>query len=322
MRRDTVLLVDDQPFARRLYREVLEPLGCDLREAADGREAIESAAKVRPDLVVLDLEMPGCDGFTVCRRLKADAATRLSPVIVVSSNYGLPDRLRAIEAGADEFLSKPFAISEFFARVRASLASKRFTDELEPAAQVLEAMALAVERRDPCTGGHCRRLAALAGAVGESFGLDAEELRTLRLGALLHDVGKVAVPDAVLLKPGRLDAAEAELMRRHPIVGCEMCEPLRSMRSVIPLVRHHHEKLDGSGYPDGLRGSQIPLAVRILSVADVYDALTSDRPYKRAYPPGEALRILREEVDRGWWDREVVARLAGVVGSGAEEIPG
>ena len=183
---------------------------------------------------------------------------------------------------------------------------KLYTDELENAESVLFSLALSIEARDPYTRGHCDRLAEMSVRLGERLGVPEEHLTALRRGGVVHDIGKVAVPDSVLLKPGPLSAEEIEVVRKHPIVGERICSPLKVLRLVLPIIRHHHERYDGSGYPDHLRGESIPLTARIMQLADVYDALTTDRPYRKADPPEVALQIMVNEAKQGWWDRELL----------------
>jgi putative two-component system response regulator len=301
-----ILVVDDEEANRQLLREILAPLDYELREAADGEEAILSVRDDLPDLILLDVNMPKRDGYSVCGELKSDRRTRLVPIIILTSLDELPDRLKAIELGVDEFLTKPFRAVELIARVRSLLALKRFTDELEHASRVLEGIAHVVENRDPYTGDHCRRLGQYGARLGHALGLGEEEVRSLWLGGIFHDLGKIAVPDGILNKPCRLTAEEFGLMRIHPVVGADLCKTMRTMQGVIPLIRHHHERLDGSGYPDGLAGKEIPILVRVITVVDVYDALATARPYRAALPHESCMAILRSEVEKGWWDREVV----------------
>jgi HD-GYP domain-containing protein (c-di-GMP phosphodiesterase class II) len=176
---------------------------------------------------------------------------------------------------------------------------------LDPVA-ILFALAQAVEQRDPHTARHCERLALISVALGMALELDRASLLALCQGGYLHDIGKVGIPDSILFKPGRLTAKEWTVMRSHPVRGQEICQHLRSLTPVLPIIRHHHERWDGTGYPDGLRGEQIPLLARLLQIADIYDALTSPRPYKRAYDVKHALQIIEEETERGWRDPEVV----------------
>lgn len=305
-----VLVVDDEPANRFLVREVLEQQGYGVAEAADGEQALAAVAAQPPDLILLDVRMPRRDGYSVCRALKADPRTRLVPVVMLTSLDDLEDKIRAVEAGADDFLTKPFNAAELTTRARSLIALKRYTDELEHAEKVLEGLAITLEVRDGYTGDHVKRVGRSATLLGEALRQEPETIRALRLAGFLHDLGKIAIPDGILRKPGPLTPEEMEAIRAHPIIGVEICRPMRTMETVLPLIRHHHEKLDGSGYPDGLRGDQIPLPVRILTVADVFDALTVERPYKRAFTRDESLAILREETRKGWWDPEIVETLA------------
>jgi putative two-component system response regulator len=275
--RARILIVDDDPRMRELLADMVESLGHQPVCVPDGIAALAAVTSQPPDLVLSDVSMPGLNGFELCRRLKADPRTRLIPVVLITG-IGDEFKLQGIEAGADDFLAKPFSPGELRVRIRALLRMKAFIDELEYAEAVLCALGKSIEARDPSTDGHCERLADSGVALGRKLGLGEEELRALRLGGYLHDLGKLVFPDAILLKPGPLTAAEREVVRKHPIVGEEICQPLRSLRSVLPIIRHHHERWNGSGYPDGLRGEAIPLTARILQVADVFDALTSDRP--------------------------------------------
>jgi putative two-component system response regulator len=212
------------------------------------------------------------------------------------------DRVRGIEAGADDLLSKPVAQTELLARLRSLVSLKTFTDELERAESVLFSLAESIEGKDPYTKGHCERLSRYSAALGRTLGLSPEQLVVLDRAGIVHDVGKVAVPDAILLKPARLDDQERRVMQEHALIGERICSPLKSFKHVLPIIRHHHERMDGSGYPDGLRGEQIPFTARILQIVDVFDALTTARPYKPALSLDETLDTLQQEVDRGWWD--------------------
>jgi putative two-component system response regulator len=308
-----VLVVDDEAMNRTLVRRVLEPQGYSVTEASDGEEALTSVAKNAPDVVLLDLQMPRLDGYGVLKRLKQDAKTRLIPVIMLTSLDQLSSKVKAVEVGADDYLTKPFNVEELSARVKSLVSLKRYTDELEHASQVLHSIAVVVEERDAYTGDHCARVGLLATLTAQSLGLGQEELRLLSLGGSYHDLGKIAIPDGILRKPGKLTPEEFETMKRHAALGADILKPMRTMARVIDLVRHHHEKLDGSGYPDRLPGRDIPATVRILSVTDIYDALATKRPYKDALPHETCMKILRDEAAKGWWDREVVEALGGVV---------
>ncbi len=300
--RPRVLVVDDLEANRRLLTALLEPLGYEILIAADGREALKQAERHPPDLILLDVMMPEVDGLEVCARLKSDPRTRLIPIVVITALHGEPEKLRAIEVGADDFLNKPFSKAELMARVRALLRLKRFTDELEFAETVLISLGLAVESRDPHTEGHCQRLARISVELGRRLVLEGPALEALRRGGYLHDIGKIAIPDAVLLKGGPLTDEERRVMRRHTEIGEQICRPLRSFDAVLPIIRSHHEHWDGSGYPDGLRGEATPLLARILQMADVYDALRSHRPYKPPLVAAATLEQMQREAERGWYD--------------------
>jgi putative two-component system response regulator len=249
--------------------------------------------------------MPGMNGFEVCRHIKATPETRLTPVVLVTGLTTTEDRITGINAGADDFLSKPIDLNELLARTRSLLRLKQYTDELENAEAVLFSLAHSIEARDPYTHGHCERLAEMSARMGERLGVPEEQIKALRRAGVVHDIGKVAVPDSILLKPGPLTLDETKVMQKHPVVGERICAPLKTFRLVLPIIRHHHEKHDGTGYPDKLQGEEIPLTARILQLSDVYDALTTDRPYKVAFTPEVALDLMGEEAERGWWDREL-----------------
>ena len=295
-----VLIVDDERLNVDVLSRVLRRDGYEVISAPNGALALEAVGRQHPDVVLMDIHMPGVGGLEACRQLKRDPATRLLPVILVTGLTRATDRIEGIDAGADDFLTKPFALNELRARVRSLRRMKRYTDELESVESLMLSLAVTIEARDPATKGHCDRLARYAVSLGEALGVGADQLRALHLGGFLHDVGKIGVPDAVLLKPAPLNGAELAQMQRHPLIGDALCRPLRSLQEVRPIIRHHHERPDGSGYPDGLRGDEIPLLASIVSVVDAYDALTTVRPYKPAFTCERACRELREEARRGW----------------------
>src|SRR5580698_10556971 len=313
---EKILIVDDESGARAALEFLLRREGFEVRDAADGPSALQECATFRPDLILLDIMMPGMNGFEVCRHIKATPETRLTPVVLVTGLTTTEDRIMGINAGADDFLSKPIDLNELLARTRSLLRLKQYTDELENAEAVLFSLAHSIEARDPYTHGHCERLAEMSARMGERLGVPEEQIKALRRAGVVHDIGKVAVPDSILLKPGPLSADETETMRKHPVVGERICAPLRTFRLVLPIIRHHHERHDGSGYPDGLRGDEIPLSAAILQLADVYDALTTDRPYRKASSPQVALEIMDEEAERGWWDRALFDNFKAMICSG------
>ena len=308
-----MLVVDDQASNRNFIRRVLEREGHEVLEASDGARAVELAREAAPDVILLDVMMPGLNGFDACAAIKRRPETRLTPIILVTALAKREHRLNGIEAGADDFLTKPFDVHEMTARVRSLVRLKRYVDEMDSAEAVLMSLAMTIEARDTITEGHCERLATYATTLGRALGLDEDDLAALHRGGYLHDIGKVGVPDAVLLKPERLTPHEFEIMKAHTTIGDRLCSPLRSLQKVRHIVRHHHEKLDGSGYPDGLRGSDIPLLAQIIGVVDVYDALTTARPYKPAMTSGNACDELRREAELGWRDRELVDEFVKLV---------
>ena len=301
-----VLVVDDAPANIALLQRLLARDGYEVLTATNGHEALQMVHQQRPDIVLSDVVMPGGDGLTLCRALKADPGTRLVPVVLLTSFESRDERLSGIDAGADDFVHKPFDTQELRARVRSLLRLKRYTDDLDSAEAAIVSLALAVEARDVTTDGHCQRLAMYATDLGRRIGLDAEDLSALRRGGVLHDLGKVAIPDAILLKPSHLTPAEFEQMKLHTVVGDRICRGLRLLQKVRPVVRHHHERLDGSGYPDGLRGGQVSLLAQIIGIVDVFDALTVTRPYRQAMTVSRAVEELEAEARRGWRDAALV----------------
>jgi len=301
-----VLVVEDSADNLLLMRELLESRGYEVACAADADAAELAIRSAPPDLILLDVVMPGRSGYDLCRQLKDDLATRLIPVVMITGLAEREDRVRGIEAGADDFLNKPIYPEELFARVTSLLKLKEFTDEMENVESVLFSLALSVEARDPYTEGHCQRLARYSAELGEHLGLDQDDVITLRRGGILHDLGKIVIPDEILKKGSMLSSAEWQIMKQHPATGESICKPLKSLRKVLPIIRHHHEHWNGSGYPDGLRGEQIPLLARVLQVVDVYDALRTTRPYKPSLSQEESERTMLEESQAGLWDKEVM----------------
>ena len=310
-----ILIADDDEISARFLKRLLTREGHHVSVVHSGEDALRLCATSPPDLVLIDLVAPAGHGFGVCRQLKEKPITRLIPVVIVTAESDRRDRLDGINAGADDFVTKPFDATELHARIRSLVRLKRYTDELESAEAVILGLGATIEARDPNTQGHCQRLAKFATSLGRSLGLDDTDLAALERGGFLHDIGKIAVPDAVLLKDGKLDPQESRVMREHPIVGDALCAGLRSLQAVRPIVRHHHERLDGSGYPDGLKNAQVPLLAQIVSIVDVFDALTMERPYRHARPPQEAFDVLSTEASKGWRDRALVDAFVDVVNS-------
>jgi putative two-component system response regulator len=295
-----VLVVDDVTANRELLEGYLYDLGYDVRQARDGQEALDQIDTGEPDLVLLDIEMPRMDGLTLCARVKADPLGRLIPVVLITASQDRATRLKGLAAGADDFLTKPFDAKELLIRTQVLLRDRALNKRLDAAESVILALARAVEARDGYTIQHAERVALYAREMGRAYGLTGEDLDVLYKGGMLHDVGKITVPEAVLLKPGPLDEAELASMRLHCVEGERICGPLRSTAHYIPIVRHHHERVDGRGYPDRLAGSDIPLGARVVAIADAWDAMVSDRPYRPGMSREEALRRLREGKGAQW----------------------
>lgn len=315
-----ILVVDDHPASRMTAVALLAVEGYEVLEADSGTAALEQVMRSQPDLILLDVMMPGMDGFEVCQQLKQDEQTRLIPVIFITALNDRRSRIRGIEAGGDDFLTKPFDRLELAARVKSLVRQKRLNEDLDHAEQVLFSIASAIESRDPNTGDHCERLVTLGQAFGEYLNLTRAQMRNLQWGSYLHDIGKVGIPDAVLLKTEKLTTQEWDVMRQHVLIGEKICQPLRTMRGVIPIIRHHHERWDGSGYPDGLVGDEIPYLAQVFQLMDIYDALTSERPYKRALGSGEALQVMMQETAKGWRNPQLMQQFREFINSPQENF--
>jgi putative two-component system response regulator len=316
IRNADILIADDDDTSVKFLRRLLSREGHTVSVASTIDAALDACAQNPPDLVVVDLVAPRGHGYELCRRLKEHSSTRFIPVVIVTAQTERRDRLKGIEAGCDDFLIKPFDPTELQARIQSLVRLKRYTDELESAEAVILGMGATIEARDPTTNGHCQRLAHYATNLGRSLSLDESDLAALERGGFLHDIGKIAVPDSVLLKDGQLDPHESRVMRKHPIVGDTLCSGLRTLAKVRPIVRHHHERLDGTGYPDGLRNGEVPLLAQIISTVDVFDAITTERPYREARPSAEALQVLTDEANKGWRDRVLVDAFIETVSEG------
>jgi putative two-component system response regulator len=311
--RGKILIVDSCAANRRQLRKMLGEIDHELSEATTTSEAIGAISLHRVDLVLIDVAAKELGAIEFCRMLKKASATQFLPVFVMAACDDLESEVLAIEAGADEFLVAPLRPRALLARVQASLRHKAMIDSLDDSETVLFSLAQSVEERDPDLGQHCQRLALMAAAMGLALDLPASDILALQRGGYLHDVGKVAIPDHILFKPGPLTPEEWEIMKTHAERGERICSSMRSLAAVLPIIRHHHERWDGSGYPDGLKGEEIPLLARILQLADIYDALTTARPYKRALSPDEALAVLHGEVAKGWRDPKLVETLSDIL---------
>ena len=303
--------MDDNSDTAMLMQELLGHRGYEVITASSAEQAEAKILHAAPDLILSDVIMPGKSGYELCRELKENPATRLIPFVLITGLSNREDRVRGIEAGADDFLNKPIFPEELFARVKSLLKLKEFTDELETAESVLCSLGLSVESRDPYTEGHCERLALHASALGRHLGLDDESVVALRRGGFLHDLGKIAIPDEILKKGSNLTASEWEIMKQHPLIGENICQPLKSLRRVLPIIRNHHEHSDGSGYPDRLMGDEIPLGAQVVGILDWYDELRTGRFGAPALTAQEALAKVSER--REWWSEKVFAAFEAVL---------
>jgi putative two-component system response regulator len=302
-----ILIVDDSTDNIRLVTEILnrQEEKYEIYSASDGLEAIEYIKMHLPDLIMLDVVMPGMDGFEVCKIIKSDEQTRLIPIVMITALDSQQDRLRGLDAGVDDFVSKPFNVYELLARVKNLLKLRSYINELEHAEQVIFSLARAVEAKDEYTEGHCERLSILAEEMGKELDLSDKDLQILRRGGILHDIGKIAIDDAILLKPGRLTDEEFDVIKKHPVIGENICKPLKTLRPVLPIIRYHQERYNGSGYPEGLEGDSIPIHARIIGIVDCYDALTTDRTYRKALSEEDAIKIMEKETSDGLWDPQL-----------------
>lgn len=305
-RNSRILVVDDVEQNRELLEAHLISEGYQVETACGGPEALEAVETKPPDLILLDIQMPGMNGYQVCEKIKKGENTRLIPVVMITALRELEDKIRAIEAGAEDFISKPFSKLEVLARVHSLLKVKHLNDQLDTAENVIFALARAIEAKDKYTEGHIERVSQYGLELAGKLPLSDTDVDAIKKGGRLHDIGKIALAESMINKSEKLTPEEFELVKEHPLVGYKICHSLKSVRYALPVIRWHHEKLDGSGYPDGLKGDEIPVAVRIMAIVDVYDALTTKRSYKEALPPVQAFHILEEEVAKGWWDGELV----------------
>ena len=295
-----ILIVDDDEMSVELVSTYLETAGYEVHACLKGEEALRKVRKEAPDLVVLDITLPGASGYDICEQIKVREDTRLIPVIMITALNGLEDKIRGIEAGADDFLTKPFSKLELLTRIKSLVRMKRLNEDLESATNIILTLALALEANDEYTQGHSERVAHFAVQLGEQLGLPDDYLRMLRVAGLLHDIGKIGIKESILNKTGKLSEEELAYVRTHAVIGEKICQPLRSLRAILPVIRQHGERYDGEGLPDGLKGERIDLGARIVAVVDAYDAITSDRPYRRAMTKEEAVRVLRDGAGTQW----------------------
>ena len=304
-----VMVVDDGAANRELIGAYLAQIDCEVLLAEDGPTALAAIELSPPDLVLLDVRMPRMDGYEVCRRIKAMPRGKLLPVVMITGLSQTTHRIMALEAGADDFMAKPVEAAELTARVRSALRLKELYNTLDSAEHVIFSLANAVEAKDVFTERHTQRVGEAARLLGRRLGLPETTLDTLYRGGMIHDIGKIGVSDSILLKPGPLDPSEVPQMQAHVAIGESIVRPLRSTSGLLPIIRHHHERYDGLGYPDGLRAREIPRVARIVSVCDAFDALVNDRPYRTRRSTEEAIAVLRAGAGTQW-DPETVDLLA------------
>ena len=319
LRPKKILVADDNRPDAEILQQLFKDNGYACLVVSNGIDAIESAIKEYPDLILLDVDMPGENGYEVARQLKLHRVTRFVPIIMLTALSELDAKLEGLEAGVDDYITKPYRPIELLTRIRSLLRVKALNDQLDDAESIIFTLARIIEAKDSYTLGHADRVSKFAVALGRILKRTPAELETLDKGGVLHDVGKMAIPDSILMKPGSLTKEEFDIMKTHPVVGCTICERLRSAKDAIPLIRHHHEKLTGEGYPDGLKKDEIPLLVRIINIVDIYDALTTRRSYKEAWTVDRAFSVMYEEVKRGWWDGDVLRTWEKYVRSGGLE---
>jgi putative two-component system response regulator len=312
-RRPRVLVVDDHEPSRTLLTRLLAGEGYAVDVAADGPSALSIIASGSADVVLLDVNLPGMNGFDVCRRVRQEVQTRLTPIVVITAHDTPSERVEGLEAGADDFLTKPVDRLELLARVKSLVRMKQFTDDLDSASSIITTLAAMIESRDRYGTGHCYRMANYATALGRALKIGESDVQALYRGGFLHDIGMLAIPDSVVRKEGPLEPEEYEIVKSHTVIGDGLCANLRSLQPIRPIVRSHHERLDGSGYPDGLKGDEIPLVAQIVGVVDVFEAITTPRPYQKPLTSAEAVDVLRDHVHRGWLRLDIVDAFATLI---------
>lgn len=300
-----ILLVDDDDLVLSTTQMALSDQDYEFITANNGKEALQLTFDKNPSLVITDVTMPVMNGLELCRSIKENYETRLISVIVVTAYDSLEDKIEAIKAGADEFISKPYNIIELKVRIKALLRFKELTDKLEDFSKVISSLAKAIDARDPYTRGHSYRVSYIAMEIAKNLSLSDKAINEISEAGLLHDIGKIGIEESILNKPSKLTPREIKTMQTHPIIGEDILKPLKSTQNFRSIIRSHHEKLNGSGYPDGLKGDQILISVRIISISDIFDAMRSDRPYRKGMSCDKTLSIIEDEVKNNYWDKEV-----------------
>jgi putative two-component system response regulator len=298
----SILIVDDLEAHLELMEAIFEKEGCHVLTAHNADEALRLLEKSSPDLAILDVMMPGMNGYDLCKRMKEKSGAIFFPVILVSSLSELEDKIAGIEAGADDFITKPFKSIELTTKVRSLLKFKKLQEELDHSESVILTLAVALESKDPYTKGHSERVGNLSAEFAAFIGLPEKEQASIKKAGIIHDIGKIGIGDYILHKGGVLTKEEIRFIEQHTIIGEKICRPLNSLSAILPVIKYHHERWDGEGFPDGLKGEQIPVMVRILSIVDTFDAMVSERPYRRPISTEKALKKMEEEKKSGQWD--------------------
>lgn len=303
-----ILIVDDLEAHLELMEAIFEKEGCRVIPAHNATEALQITQHSSPDLAILDVMMPGINGYELCRMLKEKSRTRFFPVILVTSLIELEDKIAGLEAGADDFISKPFKTIELMTRVRSLLKLKRLQEELDHSENVILTLAVALESKDPYTKGHSERVGNLSAEFAAFIGLMEKEQNLIKKAGILHDIGKIGIGDDILYKKGPLSKDELQLIEQHAVIGERICKPLHSLSSILPAIRSHHERWDGEGFPDGLKGDRIPLMARMLSIVDSFDAMVSERPYRSPVSIKDVINKMESESSSGQWDPLLIER--------------
>jgi putative two-component system response regulator len=304
--RPSVLVVDDLWSNIELMEAIFSSSGFEVFSAIDASSALSIFETHDIDIAILDVMMPGMDGFELCRRLKSIAGKRFFPIVLLTALTDRQSRITGLECGADDFISKPFDTTELTIKVRSLIKLKTLQDELEHSENVVLTLAVAMEARDPYTRGHSTRVGEISAAFSSFLGFSRKEQEQMRKAGILHDIGKIGVSTDLLCKEGRLTSDELDAVKRHTLIGEEICRPLFSVRGILPVIRNHHERWDGGGFPDGLRGEKILLTARMLAIVDSYDAMVSKRPYREGRSESTVVEVFRNEKESGQWDPNLV----------------
>jgi len=311
--RPSVLVVDDLWSNLELMEAIFANAGFEVFSALDASSALSIFETHEIDIAILDVMMPGMDGYELCKKLKSVVGKQFFPVILLTALTDRQSRITGLECGADDFISKPFDAAELTIKVRSLIKLKSLQDELEHSENVILTLAVAMESRDPYTRGHSTRVGEISMAFASFLGLSRKEQEQMRKAGILHDIGKIGVSTDLLCKDGRLTGDELEAVKRHTLIGEEICKPLVSVRAILPVIRSHHERWDGRGFPDGLRGEEIPLSARMLSVVDSFDAMISKRPYRQGRSSDAVVRVFRDEKHSGQWDPKLVEHFVEMI---------